>query len=366
MKKLIIIIGVLLLNFQPEAFACSSWMWKNNGNLYFVNNVDQWGVDKLPGMVVINYRNVLKENISFYEIKKGKKQDLQKIQWISKYGSITYNPFGRSFITGGMNEEGLYVSEMSAVGTVYSYNDSLPTFAAGIMMQYCLDQFKTVDEVINWLSVINIDNLSPWHYLIADKYGNSAAIDYDDGEIVVHKNENMPYKSLTNYPYKQEKDSINSYKEFGGTKEIDMKETYRLVLIPSLLNKYNEKTSGTPVQYSFEICDKLNRYDANKWQIVYDVKNMRMYFRTSEGRDLRHIDFASFDFSKKSSAQILDINTNYKGNVSSHFNDFTLKINKKYLKLFVKETFPFFLRPMFWGVIRRSQKYEKSIDLNNL
>jgi choloylglycine hydrolase len=33
--------------------------------------------------------------------------DGKTISWISKYGSITFNQYGREFPTGGMNEKGL-------------------------------------------------------------------------------------------------------------------------------------------------------------------------------------------------------------------------------------------------------------------
>jgi len=70
-----------------------------------------------------------------------------------------------------------------------------------------------------------------------------------------------------------------------------------------------------------------------QWSVVYDVKNMKMYYRTSKGINIKHIDFSSLDFSCTKPIMMLDINKDLPdGDVNEYFIPYTKQLNKAQLE----------------------------------
>ncbi len=101
------------------------------------------------GMVNTNLRGVLK---SAFEIEKGK-----KLQWVSKYGSITFNQYGKEFPTGGMNEKGLVVELMWLSESQFPKPDERPALDVLQWIQYQLDNCTNIEEVEATDKVIRIN-----------------------------------------------------------------------------------------------------------------------------------------------------------------------------------------------------------------
>ena len=120
-------------------------------------------------------------------------------EWVSNYASVTFNFVGYHFPWGGMNEEGLVMSTMALPQTVYPPPDHRPVVDSGFWLQYILDTCATVDDVI--ASDAMVRNITVDHYLVADRNGASAVIEYIDGELVVHTGEDLPVSVLTNWFY---------------------------------------------------------------------------------------------------------------------------------------------------------------------
>ena len=150
-----------------------------------------WGVE--DGLVIINKRGVKKTAIALNE-------DFgQPAKWTSKYGSITFNQYGREMPMGGMNETGLVVEMMMLRETQYPAHDSRPSISNLQWIQYQLDNFSTVKEVISSDSKVRIySGNTGLHYMACDKMGNCASIEFIGGKLVYHINETMPVKVLTN------------------------------------------------------------------------------------------------------------------------------------------------------------------------
>lgn len=92
MKKISLIFTIFLF---VNSYACTTFVLKTENDLVFGRNLD-WVSDN--GVVVVNKRNVKKTSLIFPPEK--------PVEWISKYGSVTFNQFGAEFPFGGMNEEG--------------------------------------------------------------------------------------------------------------------------------------------------------------------------------------------------------------------------------------------------------------------
>ena len=136
----------LALVAGQEAFACSSFLVKKDGAIVAGRNLDS--TKFTPGVVVINTRGVRKESRSWNELAYGQNVPNPHMTWVSKYGSITLNTFCRDFVDGGMNEAGLFIQEMSLVENKYPEDATKPRFFMMLWMQYVLDSFESVDQVV--------------------------------------------------------------------------------------------------------------------------------------------------------------------------------------------------------------------------
>lgn len=96
-----LLIIILLTNFG-ELSACTSFILKNGHQVVVGRNYDY---KSSLGVIMINSRNVIKTAIPF--------PGENSVEWISKYGSITFNALGREQPNEGMNEVGLVVTGLS-------------------------------------------------------------------------------------------------------------------------------------------------------------------------------------------------------------------------------------------------------------
>ena len=86
---------LILTVFHGQADACTAFCIKDSNNLLVAKNLD-WPVG--DGLILVNKRGLFKEAYI---------SGSKRISWTSRYGSITFNQFGKEFPLGGMNEKGL-------------------------------------------------------------------------------------------------------------------------------------------------------------------------------------------------------------------------------------------------------------------
>jgi len=99
----------------------------------------------------------------------------------------------------GMNEEGLAVGMAAVPPGEMSPEPDKKTIDQLAVMREILDHAATIDEAVNILASYNIDMGSvPLHYLIASAAGNSALVEFYQGNMVVFRNED-PWQLATNF-----------------------------------------------------------------------------------------------------------------------------------------------------------------------
>ena len=310
-----------------SAQSCSTFVLSQGSTLLVGHNLDDY--IKVPGLVVVNPRGLAKENVTFQDIKSSSRSgSAPRLSWVSRYGSVTYNVFGREFPDGGMNEAGLYVGEMTLMGTVWSEDPRLPRMYHHQWIQYLLDNFATVDEAVASLSKALPEGHCQWHFFLADKGGRAAVVEFLKGKPVVYKGEALSYKILCNDPYDGELRDLPNYEGFGGTKKAEPRyerEDPRFRWAAVTLRNFDG--AAPAVDYAFAV---LKRLDAgnNKWSVVYDVPNARMYVRTSLAQKVRWVDFAALDFDCSKLPRALDINRDLEGDVGKQLAVLTEAWNK--------------------------------------
>ncbi len=315
------------MNQQKQLHSCSTFMISVGDSLLIGRNLDE--DIPVPGLVFVNPRGISKENIGWQDLQIARFRSRPRIQWVSKYGSITYNCFGREFPDGGLNEAGLYIGEMTLLGTVYPAGEGLPKMYHHQWIQHILDTCASVEQVLGTLPEVIIDGHCQWHFFVADETGQTASIEFLRGKAVIHTAESMPIKVMCNASYVDEIERSKEYAGFGGQKPVDFadkKGPLRFVQAATMLRDYEEQPMQRPEDFAFAVLEQLDCGN-NKWQIVCDIRQRRMYYRTSLGMNLRYVDFSSFDFSQE--ARILDIHRNDSGDVAGKFAPFNDAANQE-------------------------------------
>ncbi|MBN2260735.1 MAG: linear amide C-N hydrolase [Clostridiales bacterium] len=311
---------------------CSTILINQKDTILVGHNLDDY--IEVPGAVFINKRGIRKENISWSDFTSmcAKKSNNKRIQWTSKFGSITYNTWGKDFPDGGMNEEGLYIGEMTLIGTTWIQSQD-PAFHHHFFMQYVLDNFKTTNEVLEIMDKIRIDGHCQWHYFVADKYGNTAVIEFLNDSMKIHTEELMPYNVLCNRSYSEELGLIPSKDSLFNKMMEEEYETKDLRFMYAIrkIDEYKKNADIPLKDYVFSILSGMNMGN-NKWSIVYDISNLKMYFLTSIGPDIKYLDFDSFNFSCNTPVQLFDINSDTSGDIADKFLNYSEELNIDFIK----------------------------------
>ncbi|MEO6721880.1 MAG: linear amide C-N hydrolase [Ferruginibacter sp.] len=331
MKKGFAFLVCLCFLFFQQAIACTTFFINKNGQLVFGRNYD-WISD--AGMVCTNLRGLGKTSVT--------QRDGSAISWVSKYGSITFNQYGKEFPTGGMNEKGLVVELMWADGSQYPKADARPAIGVLQWIQYQLDNNATIEEVIASDAKIRIsrDN-PPLHYLIADANGNAATIEFFNGKIEVHQGKDLPFPVLTNNPYTQSAKTAVDANVLKGDTSFSFRDNslQRFTKACSMVQQYQTATINKPViDYAFDILNRVAQEDFTKWSIVYDIKNKKVFFKTADYQDVKSFSFNSFDFNCTATARVINMNQQMRGPVDKNFQPFSAEINRSVMTKAVEES----------------------------
>lgn len=337
MRKLIqsllsFILVIILIITSNNVLGCSAIMMKGE-NYCVVGFNENW--KSMPGIVVVNKRDIVKKNLSWNYLISNNKPLEPELTWTSKYGSVSFNLLGIDLPCFGINEKGLYVVELYLDKT-FSKQDSLkPKMFWGQWIQYQLDNFASVDEVVANLNSTPVIDWWPTfpgsHFFISDRGGNTAAIELIDGVFQVSSEKNMPVQVLCNEPYQSELKNMQKFKPFGGEEilKFDSKSwDNRFSKAAFYINNYNPIKDINPVTYAFSVLDSIK---PGEWQMVADIKNNIVYFRSDQGKMIKSIDISQCDFSKNSMVKYIDINSNRQGDVTYQMIKLTTENNDKYV-----------------------------------
>ncbi len=314
--------------FSFRLNGCSTFMLNKGYQRIVGHNLDS-GKHK-PGLVIINKRGVQKNSRSWQELAYGKTVPNPPKKWVSKYGSVTFAKY-RDFPDGGVNESGLFIVEMSLVGTKFPVDDKKPAIFMMLWMQYVLDNCDSVDQVIKIAESFTIDGWS-WHFFTADRSGNTAAIEFLDGKIVVHSGEKMEIPVLENSTYSKELERLKEYEGFGGGKKIDLSDTKTPTFVcgAKMLKEYRIREEGN-VEFGFSVLDTFS-WEGTQWSYICDLKENKVYFRTKRSRKIKIIDMNKMDFSCESPVLMLSIHTDTEGAVEKLMKPYTYEFNSSYIR----------------------------------
>jgi penicillin V acylase-like amidase (Ntn superfamily) len=300
-----------------QSLACTTFCLKSNGEVLFGKNYD-WMIG--DGLVFVNKRGVQKVST---EDDSG-----NPAKWVSKYGNVTFNQYGRENPSGGMNEAGLVIELMWLQEAEYPKADARPTIDVLEWIQYQLDTSATIEEVIQNAEKVRIESDVRLHYLVNDKMGNTATIEFLKGKLVAHTGKNLAVSTLTNDTYEKSLtfSKAASIEKAGSDGSLD-----RFTRAAQKTEEFERqpKTAQEAVNYAFDILANVaQKGGSTQWSIVYDQKRGKIYFRTLQSPQIKNIDVRVFDYSCGVQVKLFDMNAKESGDVTAKFTDYTQKANR--------------------------------------
>lgn len=323
MKRMTLFLLLTLLTIGEVAIGCTTFFLEKNGQMVFGKNYD-WVTG--TGMINTNLRGLAKHSL---DLEKG-----NTLKWISKYGSVTFNQYGKEFPNGGMNEKGLVIELMWLSESGYPAPDHRPGFSVLQWIQYQLDNCSTIEEVIATDKKIRITSTgTPQHYLVADSRGNVATIEFLNGKMVVHTGNNLPFPVLANSTYSSSLQMLKATSQKKEGANFQANSGDRFTKACALVQQYQKADVKKPiVDYSFDILNKVSQGSFTKWSIVYDVSNKKVHFKTDASKEVKSFDIDAFEFSCTANPLAININKNGAGNINNLFTGYENDVNRKMLK----------------------------------
>jgi penicillin V acylase-like amidase (Ntn superfamily) len=325
MRRLLIILS-LFCNFP--AFSCTTFVLGGGRHAYLGKNLD-WDWDE--GFLLVNPRNIQKRAFVSAE---------NAAQWTSKYGSVTFNQFGREMPFGGMNEAGLVVENMWLDDTKYPATDSRPEINMLQWIQYQLDNCRTVNEVIATDKKIRLENTpvrARIHYLVCDTRGDSATIEFLNGTMQVHRGRDLRYQALANDTYERSRAAFRANSSLGDlSKPMPDKDSItRFCRAAARAKSFKSgKSSAQDVAYAFETLEQVRQGNYTAWQVVYDLSARQIHFRTRSNTQNRRVDLKPLNFACNRPIQFADIQSNSSSSGALEFHDFIEGDHRKFLNRF--------------------------------
>ena len=280
---------LLLISLHDgTACACTSFCLETPDGTIFATNLD---FITGKGLVFVNQRGIAKEG--WQRSTTGK-----TAKWISLYGSVTFNLAGRELAWSGMNEAGLVVSSMELRASVLPEPDERVPFGMAEWAQYVLDTCGSVQEVIALGPLVRVQDVGyPSHYLIADKDGQCAAIEYLNGEFVCYRGAELPVKAMANAVYA----AGPAYIEKGVFPPLNPGESVERVAACSYMaERFGTEQGTSAVEYAMRVLTDTvvapRKWWSDwfgepytRWNIVYDIVHREVHFRTAASPMIRRL-----------------------------------------------------------------------------
>ena len=290
------VLGAILL-LARDAGACTTFCLKRADGLVFGKNYD-FGIGY--GMLVVNKRGVAKAALV--------DPPDRPARWTSRHGSLTFNQFGREFPSGGMNEAGLVVELMWLDSAKYPKRDARPALGVLEWIQYQLDNFATAAEVVANADKIRIASRTPLHYLVADRSGSCASIEFLDGSLVAHSGRSLPLPALTNDTYESSVAFVRQRERRGlSDRPAGSGSLERFARASSLVRAASGHPSGSPTEDAFHVLESAATPGWTRWSIAYDVTHGKVHYRTLVNPKVRSVSLTTLDFACGTAVRVADV-----------------------------------------------------------
>ena len=324
-----VVLAVVVMISQSEAFACTSIRIKTTDGLVFYART-------LEGQSYGSTISVIPKGTEYIGTLPDGAQN--GARWTAKYGIVGMNAMGLPMLIDGINEKGLVAGNLMFPG--FAEYQSYDPFQASRTIANCetltwiLSNFATVEEVRKGIKDIRVCDESgsavgktPIHFVVHDFTGACLVIEYVKCELKLYDN---PIGVMTNSPpFDWHMINLRNYVNISATNvkpfELDGLQASGLGQGSGMLGLPGDYTppsrfvrmvalvtSALPVtgpdaglNLAMTIIDnvdiakgtirELNMgkepfYDTTNWTVIADIGRGRYYFRTYDNKDWRYVD----------------------------------------------------------------------------
>ena len=316
--------GPARAGLKPAERACTSFCLDNAGQAVFGANYDNniW-----EGLLFVNKRGVTKTGWEAGTTGR-------YARWTAEYGSVTFNLAGVQMAWAGMNEAGLAISTMWLGETRDPTPDERPPLVSPLWIQYQLDTCATLAEVMANDARVRVADVVD-HYLVCDRSGACAAVEFLEGETVFHAGHALPVKALTNDGYRLSAAAWQAGRLMSNSLQ-------RFGIAASRVTSFQPTDSASAVAYAFDTLEQASGQvtggTPTQWSIVFDTANRRIYWRTSRIPQVRFVDFARLEFACGTPVDMLDVHAPLSGDVSDKLGPYSFAANLQSTLSFVDKS----------------------------
>ncbi|HOY30825.1 MAG TPA: linear amide C-N hydrolase [Bacteroidales bacterium] len=326
---------------------CTSIKLKNKTETVLAQNFDfYYG----HGLIITNKRNIAKVAMCDDLTEENMYSDRNSgAKWVSKYGSVTFNQFGRELPTCGINEAGLSVVSMwhdTDQKINIAGEKNLISELQWIQMQ--LDKFSSIQEVKEGMENYSFSvSIHPMHYHLSDKTGESAIFELENGKLQIFQNKDIVACGNAGITQSLEYSQKHCIQKPADIKIVDpiLDRASKAI---ALTKEFNSTDSSADIRsQAFKILDlvslQLGFKTLFRWigkgippsqtflQIVFDISGMKLFFRSTKKKysQIKSIDICDIDFSPLKPVMVYDIEQSETGNITDRMTTYSREINQR-------------------------------------
>lgn len=304
--------------YAAPLYGCSAVLLTPNSHPVMARSYD-WHIGE--ALLMVNQPGIAKRALAFDN----------PAEWVSKYGSVTINQYGREMPCEGMNQAGVAIAVLWLDESQYPVSDHRPSVTSAQWVQYQLDTAGSVADVVASDSGIRITPLggAKVHYFVSDASGDCAVIEFLEGRMVVHRGEALPHPLITNDTCAASQQSLADFEGFGGQQPMpsDRSQVSRYVRLAAESTELVDHAGAFPGK-AFDTIDSV-RQPHTQWQVVYDLAERRVHFRTQGHHPSRFLDLDDCQFDSSHRVQVLDIAAPLAGDVQGELRDYSPAVNRR-------------------------------------
>lgn len=270
------------------------------------------------------------------------------LEWTSKYGSVVASGYDIS-TTDGLNEAGLAANLLWLAESQYPSGEGTHSaLSLSLWAQYILDNYATVAEAVAALTatplhIMTIEvpgqqRLATLHLALSDASGDSAIVEYIDGEQVIHHG--REFQVMTNSPIFDKQLAISEYwKEIGGTVMLPgtnraadrfVRASFYIDAVPKTADPLEAVAvalgvvRNASVPYGITTPEAPN-ISSTRWRTAIDHTALRYFFESALSPSTFWVDLTNLDLSEGAPTLRLELGEGqkavYTGETSAQFKE---------------------------------------------
>jgi penicillin V acylase-like amidase (Ntn superfamily) len=329
------IVGVVFVG--RDAGACSRVLYSSKDSRFVLVGRNMDWIEDMRSNIWVFPRGIKRDGLAA----------VNSLDWTAKYGSIGVSGYDVG-TTDGMNEVGLDGNMLWLAESHFgSRDESRPGLSVSLWLQFCLDNFATVDEAVTYFESHDIQILEASvgdsfkkpitvHLSLGDKSGDSAVIEYVGGTAKIYHGRQA--RIMTNSPtFEKQLEGLKPYQGFGGKADLpgSVDAADRFVRAAYYVGRLPEpKNERQAVAGLLSVMRNVSQpfgpskpgepnTSATLWRTVADLTHGVYYFESTTSPNIIWVELKGLDFREGAKVRKLDLvhSPDRVGNVTGAFLD---------------------------------------------